>query len=475
MAASIFLRSTDGNDGNAGTQKESAKATLASALTAAGAGGIIYMSALHAETQSSAMTLMSTGTAASPTLIWCVADWGAATGTGAPTTLSTAGTVTTTGNNNITLAGSWYGNGFAIKAGVGASGTASILFSGAGQMWVRLENGTIGMFTTGASSVMTFGTTSTPAGIQQFEFSNSTINFGAAGQIVRARGTVILKGCTLAGTAPTTLFTTDSVATRPRIQVEGCDLSLLGSGKNLVDVSTDAPGLVWFVDNKLGASVAITTGTIPSQGSWVVNLVNADSADTNYRFFRQTYAGTETHETTVVRMGGASDGATTVSRKIVTTSAASLAFPYESLPIEWWNTNLSAQTPTVPSVTDNVMTTDQDLFVEVEYLGTASFPRGNYVTGRNVNASLGSPANNATDSASSWGGSLGTPVKQSLVAPSLTCARAGLMRARVMAAKASLTVYYDPEAFSTSGRQYPSEAGMVNEGESSGVACVIGA
>ncbi len=53
--AVIYLRSTDGNDLDDGLTWATARATLANALTAAGAGGTVYVSQNHAETQASAM------------------------------------------------------------------------------------------------------------------------------------------------------------------------------------------------------------------------------------------------------------------------------------------------------------------------------------------------------------------------------------------------------------------------------------
>ncbi len=69
--AVIYLRSTDGSDADNGSTWALAKATLAAALTAAGAGGTVYVSQVHAETQAGAMTLTSPGTEASPVRVIC--------------------------------------------------------------------------------------------------------------------------------------------------------------------------------------------------------------------------------------------------------------------------------------------------------------------------------------------------------------------------------------------------------------------
>lgn len=72
--ANFYVRSTDGSDADNGTTWALAKATLAGALNVATAGDTIFVSDNHAETQASAMTLSSQGTAASPVRILCADD-----------------------------------------------------------------------------------------------------------------------------------------------------------------------------------------------------------------------------------------------------------------------------------------------------------------------------------------------------------------------------------------------------------------
>ena len=63
---------------------------------------------------------------------------------------------------------------------------------------------------------------------------------------------------------------------------------------------------------KLDASIAIVTGTHPGPGGAVVDLINCDSGDTNYRFAHHDYMGSMVQETTIARTGGASDGTTPI-------------------------------------------------------------------------------------------------------------------------------------------------------------------
>lgn len=444
-----------------------AHAREANMLAWMAAGDDGYLSNNHAETQSTNLNLVSPGTAASFCRILCVSD-----AASPPTALATTATVTCTGTTNLV-----FGSGFAYRYGVtysggsgsGNSGTLVIGPQATGSWWYRFEACLIKTPATGVNSRITIGQgfqNGQPCRDSLCEFINTQISLAAAGQSLLVAAPFVWKNTASAiqGTVPTTLFLpiTAGNAFAP-IVLEGVDLSALSSGKNIIDVSGADTVRLYMRDCKLGASVSLTTGSVIGQGGASIEAINCDSADTIYRFYRQNYQATESQETTIVRSGGASDGTTVISRKVVTTANGKIVSPYESLSIEFFNTNTGAQTITIPVITDNVTLQNSDAWLEVEYLGTASFPLGNYASGRVTDPIFGTPANWATDTTSTWATTgLGTPVQQSL-SVTLT-ARVGLIRVRVMVAKASTTLYYDPKVIASSGRQYMSEAGHVNEG-----------
>ncbi len=148
---------------------------------------------------------------------------------------------------------------------------------------------------------------------------------------------------------------------------------------------------------------------------------------------------------------------------MVTTANANFIHPLRSPWVEWWNTTLSAQTVSIPILTDNVTLTDAEVKVEVEVLNTSGVPLGALVDDGITDPVFGTPANQTTDGVSSWASAPGTPVMQTLD-KSVTPAENGLIRARVVLAKASTTLYFDPKVPAASIRQYMSEAGLVNEG-----------
>ena len=112
--------------------------------------------------------------------------------------------------------------------------------------------------------------------------------------------------------------------------------------------------------------------------------------------------------------------------------------------MEVWNGPVgSAQTATVEIITDNVTLTDAEAWLEVEYLGTSGFPLGLFANDRVADPIFGTPANQATSTVDWTTTGLATPIKQKL-GVAFTAQEKGLVRARVVVAKASTTVYYDP-------------------------------
>lgn len=334
--------------------------------------------------------------------------------------------------------------GITFKAGNGAS-TASINFSSTpGQH--RLEKCKLWLGSTSASARIQPGIV-TQTNVMSIDLVNCRMEFSSTSQTANVGGRVTIHGLVVEGaTLPTTLFTQAGTTGPCRLHVHGADLSALGSGKTIFSFgSTPKTDDIAFINCKLGASVTLH-GTEPShlRGA-VLRFINCSSADTNYDYKLISGAlGSIDHETTIVRTGGASDGTTPISRKMVSTSQVSLGAPLES---DWsfiWNDSTgSSKTLTVEMVTDNVTLTDAEAWVEVDYLGTSGFPLEVRTSDRQANI-LGTPSNQTSSSVTWTTTGLTTPVKQKLEV-TFTPQEKGLIRARVILAKASTTVYIDPQ------------------------------
>lgn len=438
--ADIYLRSSDGSDSDNGSTWALAKATAAAALTAAGAGGTVYGSDNHSSDAGASIALASPGTAASPTRLISVDD----SGNPEPPTSQLAGATVSTGAGSFTLTftGFGYCRGFTfIRPGSGAS---PLVFGDLNPWFWRFVNCTFQYTTTASSGAINLGIGSGSIDDQRLEWKSCSIIFGHASQKLTVRCPFIWSGGSAAasGAVPTSLFLSGGVPAD--VVLDGVDLSAFTSGTALVDVSGASSGRFVFRNCKLGASVAITTGSIPGQGGLTVLLVNCDSADTNYRYYKQTYQGVIQHETIIVRTGGASDGTTTISRQMVSSANSKIYSPLVLDDIVKWNDTVgSALTAAVEIITDNVTLTDAECWIEVEYLGTSGVPLSSLANDRMTDPVFGTPANQTSSSETWTTTGLTTPVKQVLSA-SFTPQEKGPVRVRVMLAKPSTTVYVDP-------------------------------
>ena len=97
--ANVFVDSNATGAAN-GTTWADAYTTIAAAAAADSAGDIIWVAEDHAESTASSVSWSWAGTEASPTRLIC-AD--SASGE-PPSTVATTGSVTVTGNNNLTIA-----------------------------------------------------------------------------------------------------------------------------------------------------------------------------------------------------------------------------------------------------------------------------------------------------------------------------------------------------------------------------------
>jgi hypothetical protein len=232
-----------------------------------------------------------------------------------------------------------------------------------------------------------------------------------------------------------------STGSQATARLIGVDLSAVNTA--LVDVSA-GQAQIGFEQCKLHGSVALATGTNPGPGGPIVLMDNCDSGDTNYRFQRTRYRGDVYSETTHVRTGGASDGTTPLAHKLVTGAATGFWRPLSGPEIVQWNELTgSAKTVTVEILHDSATAlTNADVWLEVEYLGTSGVPKSSFASDRAASV-VATPADQ-TSSAATWNTTgLSNPNTQKLEV-TVTPQEKGWLRARVLLAKASYTIYADP-------------------------------
>ncbi len=416
-------------------------ARIANAHTAnwGSAGDDFYVASASAETRSTFASISFTGTSASPSRTLCVNAAGSVPPVSAD--LTTGASAENTSGGGFQIEGTAaYVRGITFKSGTGSTGGSFNVLNNGG--WLLFDNCALQINSTGSGATLSIGSNGNDN--SHALFNNTTVAFGATGQSITVNNRFTWKNTVSAtsGTIPTTLFNSTVNA---QINLIGVDLSASGSGKNLFNVNSGTVGEINLTDCKLGSSVSITTGTVPQQVSRTIRAVNCDSSNTNYRYHKQDYRGTITHETTIVKASGASDGTNSFSRKMATTANSKFYSPLESDWCYYWNDATgSALTVAFATVTDNVTLKDSEAWIEVEGLGTASFPLGTFSNDAAADV-LNAGTNQTTDVTSTWTTTgLGTPVKQTL-STTITPQLKGLIRARVCLAKATTTMYFDPK------------------------------
>lgn len=250
---------------------------------------------------------------------------------------------------------------------------------------------------------------------------------------------------TTGATKPAVLFQSP-VSFRSITKVRDADLSgYATSGGAYVSVTNLSMAAIEFENLKLSATPSLTSGTFPAGDGYLL-VRNCDSGDTINTFQYQNAYGTLTQNTSIYVGADGQFNSAGISWQIVTTSSANQYAPFVTPYIEKWTTSTSLQTSEVQITYDNATPlTDQDIWSEIEFAGSASFPNYTYQTNRNAQPITGSTANQ-TSSSATWTGTSGftNPQKQQLQ-NALTAAEVGLLRAKVYVGKATTTLYVSPD------------------------------
>lgn len=422
---------------NNGSSWANAFTTLTAAFATEAAGDTLYVAHDHAESTASALTLTSSGTSTSITKIICVNRAGSVPPVSADR--RTTATVTTTGANNITFQGIAHFDGIIFQAGSAGSSASIILNNITDNRWLTFDNCSLRIVGTGASGSIVIGQTTVSGMLAQW--NNTTVSFAAVTHAIQCFGRLIWRNTSsaLLGTIPTTLFT-PGTARGGSVECSGVDFSAAGSGKTIAGASSATQFCRYeFYDCKLNASV--TKSAVPvGLGSGDVDFVRCGSSGVNYNVFQHRVTGTLDEETTIVRTGGASDGTTPIAWKVVTTANCTFSFPFECPPIAIWNdTSGSSVTATVEGVWGGgAVPNDDEVWLDVEYLGDASSPQASFVNDGKAN--LLATAAAQTSSSETWGGST-TKFK---LHTSFVAQQKGWIYCRVKVGKASSTFFIDP-------------------------------
>jgi hypothetical protein len=375
-------------------------ARLASACAANwfAAGNTVYVGDNHAESQTTAIAIAPSGTPATISRFICHNHSGSYPP--ASSDLTTGAVISTTAAVALQFApasGGYYLYGLTMRAGVGQSGNTNLTVSSTSSN-LYCDRCSFDLASTGGGSVLNTGN------VGNLVFNNTTVKFAAAGQqISMACGSFVWQNTApilvSGSTVPNFLMTLSSL--NPSVVLEALDLSQLTGGL-ITTVSGSVFGSVLVKDCKLNAAMTVAT---PANSGLTVQIIRSDNSVGAYKSNRYQYEGTETTETTITRTGGAADPTGQAqSRKLVTTANAQWLRPFKAEPYAIWNTVTGSNvTVTVyGTVNSYYIPTNDEIWLEVEYLGSASTPLGSMVTTTKASL-LASPAAVASDD-SVWSG-----------------------------------------------------------------------
>jgi hypothetical protein len=409
-------------------------------------GNTIYVGDNHAESQATTITITPLANQATMGRIVCHNHSGSYPP--AATDLATTATISTTAAASINFnpTGTFYVYGLTFIAGVGQS-TGAVIQLTPSNVFYYFDNCTFKIATT-ASAGAAIGVSTSAAG--NVFWNNCQVSFGNAAQYIVPEivnftwantGQVLASGSTV----PTNLVGQSAGSFLSNVTLEALDLSQVTS---VFGMPTNVSQGNWVAkDCKLNASATFAT---PLNTGQAVQYIRADSGVTAYKSARYLYEGTETTETSITRIGGAVDAAGQAqSRKIVTTSNPQWLRPFKAEPYAIWNPTTGADvTVTVfGTINAGALPNNDDIWLEVEYLGSSSVPIGTIVASTKANLLAANAAVSSDGSTWNGGGSGAgwSPFKLTITLSSPQPGMAGYLHARVRAAKPSTTVYIDPK------------------------------
>lgn len=400
-------------------------------------GDTIYVSSSHTESTTTAQTIALAGTPANPVRVLCVnEDTPPITVVSGPTA-----SVVVTGNAVLSITGSGLLEGISFASGGG------VLISNNTANGSKIVGNNLILSTTNVGSAGYVSIGGVDNNSAEFIFTNLGLKFQAAGNNSSFSNTVIINsgyGVTGTATPSNGVFRTGGADACSNLMLNNFDFSNFTSTANIFGVQAGATGRFTIMSSELPTAWtgSLVTGT--KQPGMRFSMYNCDSSNTNYRLWIEDYPGSIREDTGIYRDGGASDGTTNLSWKMVTNGNANeLVSVLRSDPIAVWIDSTGSKTISIDIARDSAAAAlkNSEVWLEVTALESASFPIGTFKT--NKRATVLTSAVDQTTSTTTWTG-LTSPTKQKLEV-SFTQGMKGFVYATVCLAKPSTTLYVDYE------------------------------
>lgn len=436
--AIIYLRSTDGNNSDNGSTWALAKATFSGATGASGVdapGDVIYVSQSHIENGAGAYTFAFAGSEGNPEALICVND-----SAEPPTALATTALFTAVGNIGFTA--TYYVYGIICQSGTGGNSHNLGNSSNRQVKYEQCEFRTTGT-NTNSGVIFNSATNSASRTIMincRYKFSHASHGL-AVGGLLHEIGGSFSSGTT----APTTLFK----SLGPGIVLfEGTDFTNLGTSFNVSIPPINGLRLILrrakFASGWSGGLISSAVAA-PAR----ISMYNYTIGTTDFMVWIEDFSGVIKSETTLVMTNGASDGITAYSWKMVSNSNVEpLLTHLISDEMVIWSDAVGGSPDLQKTITVNILhdsatnLTNDEVWLEVQYLGSNSTGRGSYASDRKADT-LATAADQDSSSEAWTTTGMSNPNKQKLVV-TVTPGQKGFYSCRVVLAKASKTIYVDP-------------------------------
>lgn len=373
-----------------------------------------------------------------------------------------AGALEESGGNfsaNITPSpGNVYFYGLTLKTGSGASqGSTNIVINNntAQASTIVLDTCVLWVNSTNTGPSISYGGADIGGFNKLTRLINCTFRFGNISQRMSIAGhPVEMQGCSispLSSTASTLLISSSSRGMQT-LKASACDFS---NATALINVASDNNPCIWsFTACKVPATVF--SGTHPGLGSSVIELMACGTStdDHNYQYAFIDGSGQINQNTGVyLTTGGASFTDTNgslvpVSLQEVSSANASKVFPLKT---PWFNVEVpstGSKTFSVKIANTVAALKDTEVWLELEYMADSANPMTTNVIDAPVVSGTNSldilaAGTNRTDTAEAWTGITGEITHT--LSKTVTVNQIGWARARVCLAKASTTIYVDPQ------------------------------
>jgi len=453
--ADIYLRSVDGDDGDDGSTKALAKATLQAAITAAGSGGRddgstkalakatlqaaitaagsggrVFMADDHSENVANGTEYVLSGGLEILSIDWTTDE------------ISAGGTIhQSDGSSTLYIQGTGYIYGVQFTSN-GQNSTFRIAEDHSKTHDLTFESCFFEVYIYSVMIGYTYSTDDTRVIFRNVEVSLTNATSATYSGVTPMCCEFTWIGGSITGSPSPIAFPIRSNLSGylTHFKIVNVDLSIYGTGTSLLGaVSYIRTMDILFHRCRLGSGVSVFDSA-PTIAGKKATLVECDHGTNFIRHAHQSFEGVVTEDT--VRVRDNSDSA--YSHKLVSSAYTKFYSPLRSFPVARYNaTEGSAITVRVEVLTDGVTLTDGDFWIEVNYLGSASYPLGSIESSAKSNI-LATAANLSTSSEGWTTTDLSSPVKQ-YAEVTFTPQESGPIEIVACLAKASTTVYVDPD------------------------------